>query len=103
MKKTRYGILGAAAAALIFAFASGPAMAQDEDFGGLPPGEGQELVFYSCQGCHSLAIVERSDFSRRVWDEVLDWMVDSQGMVPLPDDMRATVMDYLVEHYGYEG
>ena len=32
MKKTRYGILGAAAAALLFAFASGPAMAQDEDF-----------------------------------------------------------------------
>ena len=29
-------------------------------------------------------------------------MVDSQGMAPLPDDMRATVMDYLVEHYGYE-
>jgi hypothetical protein len=102
MKKTRFGILGAATAALLFAFASNPAKA-DEEFGGLPPGEGQEIVYYSCQGCHSLAIVQRSEFSRRVWDEVLEWMVDTHGMAPLPDDLYDVVLDYLVEHYGYEG
>lgn len=101
MKKTRNGILGAATAALLFAFASTPAMA-DEEFGGLPPGEGQDIVYFSCQGCHSLAIVERSEFSRRVWDEVLEWMVDTHGMAPLPDDLYDVVLDYLVEHYGYE-
>lgn len=101
MKKTRNGILGAATAALLFAFASSPAKAS-EDFGGLPPGEGQDIVYFSCQGCHSLAIVKRSEFSRRVWDEVLEWMVDSHGMAPLPDDLYDVVLDYLVEHYGYE-
>lgn len=78
------------------------ASAQDDDFDGLPPGEGQELVYNNCTACHSLAIVQQSDFSRRVWDEVLTWMVESQGMWEMPEEERQIVLDYLVEHYGHE-
>lgn len=74
----------------------------DEDFGGLPEGEGQELVFYACTGCHSLMIIQQQEFSRRIWSEVLDWMVDEQGMAELPPEDEAIILDYLVEHYGYE-
>jgi hypothetical protein len=100
-KMARRGLMGAAAAAALFAVSFGSAMA-DEDFDGLPAGEGREIVFYACQGCHSLTIVKRSRFSRRVWDEVLDWMVDTHGMAELPDDLHEIVLDYLTEHYGLE-
>ncbi len=78
-----------------------PATAE-EDLGGLPKGEGQELVFYACTGCHSLMIIQQQEFSRRVWSEVLDWMVQEQGMAELPPEDAAIILDYLVEHYGYE-
>lgn len=93
---------GAAVAAALLAFAAAPASAEEE-FGGLPPGEGQEIVYYSCQGCHSLTIVKRSRFSRGVWDEVLEWMVDTHGMAELPEDMHEVVLDYLSTHYGLDG
>ncbi len=91
------GGAAAAAASLLLA----PTVA-DEDFGGLPAGEGQELVFYACTGCHSLMIIEQQEFSRRVWSEVLDWMVEEQGMAELPPEDAAIILDYLVQHYGYE-
>jgi len=96
----RINMMSAVAAALILAFSS-PASA-DDDFGGLPEGEGRETVFYSCQACHSLMTVTNQRFSRRVWDEILDWMVDDHGMAELPDDEREVVLDYLVTHMGIE-
>jgi cytochrome c len=95
------GAIGAAAAVVAAFLLLAPATA-DEDFGGLPAGEGQELVFYACTGCHSLMIIQQQDFSRRVWSEVLDWMVEQQGMAELPPEDEAIILDYLVEHYGYE-
>ncbi len=76
--------------------------AADEEWGGLPEGEGREIVYYNCQACHSLRIIERSSFDRRVWDEVLEWMVDTHGMQPLPEEDYDVVLDYLVEHFGPE-
>ena len=44
---------------------------------------------------HSLAIVEQQRLNRRVWDEVLEWMVEEQGMpAPEPADY-ARLLDYL--------
>ncbi len=93
--------LMSATAALIIAFSSSAAIA-DEDFGGLPEGEGRETVFYACQGCHSLMTVTNQRFSRRVWDEILDWMVEDQGMAELPDEDHEIVLDYLATHLGIE-
>ena len=88
---------GAAVAALLLA---GAALADDEyEFAPLPPGEGAEEVYYNCIACHSLRTVTNQRFSRRVWDEVLDWMVDTHGMQELGDE-REIILDYLVTHLG---
>lgn len=94
------GIGGAALAALLFA---APALADEDEyeFAPLPPGEGAEEVYYNCIACHSLRTVTNQRFSRRVWDEVLDWMVDSHGMHDLGDD-REIILDYLETHLGPE-
>lgn len=71
-----------------------------EDWDGLPPGKGREEVFYSCQACHSLAIVKQQGLSREWWDDTLTWMVEEQNMAELDEEDRALVLDYLATHYG---
>lgn len=89
---------GAAAAALLFAV---PTLADDEyEFAPLPPGEGAEETFYNCGACHSLQTVTNGAYSRRVWDEILDWMVEDQGMWELDPDEREIILDYLATHLG---
>ena len=74
---------------------------EDEvDWDGLPPGEGRELVFYTCQACHSLAIVKQQGLSREFWDDTLTWMVEEQAMPELGDDDRVLVLDYLATNFG---
>lgn len=98
---------GGAVAIALLAFPAA-ALAQDEGsgednpFAPLPPGEGAEEVFYNCQACHSFRIVMQQNLSRRVWDEVLVWMVEKQGMHELPEDEREVILDYLTEHMGPE-
>ncbi|MQX35576.1 hypothetical protein [Roseospira navarrensis] len=63
-------------------------------------GEGKWIVQSWCSACHSLNIVKQQGMTRHRWDETLVWMVNKQGMPDLPDDARATVLDYLAEHFG---
>lgn len=91
-------VLGAAAAALVLALQ--PASAEDNPFAPLPPGEGAEETYYACIACHSLRTVTNGGYSRRVWDELLDWMVEDQGMMELEPDERAIILDYLSTHIG---
>jgi cytochrome c len=72
----------------------------EEDWDGLPPGKGREDVYYSCQACHSLAIVKQQGLSREWWDDTLTWMVEEQSMPELDEEDRALVLDYLATHYG---
>ena len=89
---------GAAAAALAFA---SPAVAEEDwEFAPLPRGEGAEETYYACIACHSLRTVTQGAYSRRVWDELLDWMVEEQGMHPLEPDEREIILEYLVTHLG---
>lgn len=71
-----------------------------EDWDGLPPGTGREEVYYSCQACHSLAIVKQQGLSRESWDETLIWMVEEQGMPELETSEQELILDYLSRHYG---
>jgi DMSO/TMAO reductase YedYZ molybdopterin-dependent catalytic subunit len=71
-----------------------------EDWHGLPPGSGREEVFYSCQACHSLAIVKQQGLSRESWEETLVWMVEEQGMPELETSEQELILDYLSRHYG---
>lgn len=76
------------------------AAAQEDDFGGLAEGPGQEEVYYTCHACHSVRLVTQQRLSRERWDQLLDWMVEEQGMAELTADERGVILDYLAAHYG---
>ncbi len=65
------------------------------EFEGLPPGEGREDVFYTCQACHSLKTVQQQRLSREAWDETLMWMIDEQGMEQPELDEYDRLLEYL--------
>ncbi|WP_191090045.1 aldehyde dehydrogenase [Histidinibacterium aquaticum] len=69
------------------------------DVGALYPAEGAELTYDICTACHSEMIVAQQGQTREGWDELLQWMVEEQGMEPLFEDEREIVLDYLSTHY----
>ncbi len=86
---------------------STPVAAQEEgetsadvgDVGALYPAEGAGLTYDYCASCHSTMIVAQQGQTREGWDELLVWMVEKQGMQPIPEDDREIVLDYLAKHY----
>lgn len=104
--RTGYGALAIvglvlAGSGLVLA-AGGTAAAQEEDFGGLPEAPGQEEVFYSCNACHSIRLVTQQRLPRQRWDQLLDWMVEKQGMAELGAEDRGLILDYLATYYGQD-
>ncbi len=87
-------------AGLLIALPAGPAPAQEEEWDGLPAGEGREEVYYNCTACHSLMLVQQQGMSRKRWADTLDWMVEEQGMAALEPEVETQILDYLAEHYG---
>ncbi len=65
-----------------------------------PAGPGREITGALCGSCHSLAIVKQQGLSRSDWDELLDWMVEEQGMVRLGPTNRTNILNYLSIHFG---
>lgn len=91
-------VLRAATAALLLALA--PAQAEENPWDPLPPGEGAEETYYACIACHSLRTVTNGGYSQLVWDELLDWMVEEQGMWELEPDERELILNYLSTYIG---
>jgi hypothetical protein len=94
------GVLGGGILAL--AVIAPPVFAQDDEFDGLPPGEGQEITFYACSACHSIKLVTQQRLSRDRWDDTLVYMVEEQAMEPLDPEDRKTILDYLGQHLGQD-
>jgi hypothetical protein len=69
----------------------------------LPPGEGRDDTFYACTACHGTAVIRRTGLTRERWDELLDWMVEKQGMTPLEPDLRRVILDYLATAFPPRG
>ncbi len=67
-----------------------------------PQGELAEEVGWFCQACHSLQIVTQQGLTRSSWDDVLDWMVEDQGMPELDPETRARYLDFLAENFSPE-
>lgn len=88
--------LAVAAAAV---FLSGAVSAED-DYQGLPPGEGRDEVFGLCGACHSMMLVTQQGLSRSTWEEVLVLMVEEQEMAELDPEDEKLVLDYLAKFYG---
>ena len=78
---------------------SGASQNSEEDFGQLVVADGVETTYYACTACHSEMIVAQQGKTRKDWDEMLDWMVEEQGMSELPEKDREIILDYLAEHY----
>ena len=74
---------------------------EDEDeYQGLPPGDGRDEVFAYCSACHSIRLVSQQGLSRTDWAEVLVYMVDEHEMAELEPEDRKLVLDYLAHFYG---
>lgn len=73
---------------------------EDFEFFPLPPGEGVDEVYYGCIACHSLRTVTNGGYSRAVWDELLDWMVEDQGMMEPEPEVREIMLEYLATYIG---
>lgn len=69
------------------------------DFGLLKVAPGVEATFYACTACHSEMIVAQQGLTRDGWDEMLEWMVDEQGMDEIAEPERSEILDYLATHY----
>ncbi len=71
-----------------------------DDYWGLPRDNGVDLVAGYCGACHSLRIVMQQHATEARWRELMDWMIEKQGMAPPPDDDLETIIYYLSEHFG---
>ena len=73
--------------------------AEENEFGLLVNAPGVEITYYTCIACHSERIIAQQGLSRQNWDEMLDWMVEEQGMSELDEQERVEILDYLSTHY----
>ena len=61
---------------------------------------GYDLVAGSCGACHSMQLVMAQRRSAQRWDELIEWMVATQGMPPPAAAERQTIVSYLARNYG---
>ncbi|CFX50553.1 exported protein of unknown function [Candidatus Filomicrobium marinum] len=73
---------------------------EEDEYQGLPEGEGREEVAAYCGACHSLGLVSQQKLPRHRWEDLLVWMNEKQGMPKLPPEDEKIVLDYLTEHLG---
>ena len=70
------------------------------DLGVLVPGAGAEETHAYCTACHSERIVAQQGLTRADWEELLEQMVEENGMTPIEEPDLGRVLAYLAMHYG---
>lgn len=84
-----------------FAMASTDASEEEEDYNGILVNEpGADTTFAYCAGCHSERIVAQQGLTREGWEELIEWMIEEQGMGEIEDPDYTEIVDYLTAHYG---
>ena len=74
---------------------------EEEDYNGILVNEpGADTTYAYCAGCHSERIVAQQGLTRDGWVELLEWMVEEQGMGEIEDPDYSEIIDYLTDHYG---
>ena len=79
--------------------ASGVSADERGEYGLLVGEPGVDAVHAYCTGCHSEMIVVQQGKTRDHWADMLEWMVEEQGMAEIEEPDLAIVLDYLAEHY----
>lgn len=74
----------------------------NEELGGLPNGPGAEETYYQCVACHSTEIIKQQRVTDTRWDELWDWMRDSQGMVEPDAETKTAILAYLKKNFSSE-
>lgn len=72
---------------------------EEYEFGVLFDAPGVEATYYTCAGCHSEMIVAQQGLNRDEWEELLEWMVEEQGMSEIEEPELTEILDYLAAHY----
>jgi len=68
--------------------------------GVLVAAEGAEETYAYCAVCHSERIVAQQGLTRPDWEELLEQMVEENGMNPIGEPDLGLVLDYLTANYG---
>ncbi len=71
----------------------------ESEFGLMKVADGVETTFYACTACHSEMIVVQQGLTRDGWDELIDWMIEDQGMDEPDTADRDIMLNYLAAHY----
>ena len=76
----------------------GPAGAAPAAAGGLPAGDGKQIVENSCTQCHGVDYVTDAHYSKEQWTEVVERMKLSGA--PVEDSQVPVLVDYLTRNFG---
>ena len=82
------------------AVTAAPQPGQPPDLGVLVAGDGAEETHAYCTACHSERIVAQQGLTREDWEELLEEMVEENGMNPIEGPDLGRVLSYLATHYG---
>ena len=82
------------------AVATAPQPGQPPAAGVLVGAEGAEETYAYCTACHSERIVAQQGLTRLDWEELLEQMIEENGMNPIEEPDLGRVLDYLAANYG---
>ncbi|MDH3667522.1 MAG: cytochrome c family protein [Paracoccaceae bacterium] len=79
-------------------------LVEDEppEFGVLFVAGGVEETHAYCTACHSERLVAQQGLDRDGWVELIEWMVDEQGMAEIEEPDLGIVLDYLTANYNID-
>lgn len=74
--------------------------AVNADYGILKIAKGVDVTYSYCASCHSEKLVAQQGLTRDAWDDLIVWVVDTQGAAPIAEPDRTEILDYLEINYG---
>ena len=80
--------------------AAAPQRDRPPALGVLVAAEGAEETHAYCTACHSERIVAQQGLTRADWEELLEQMVEENGMNPIGEPDLGRIIAYLSAHYG---
>lgn len=79
--------------------AAGSDTDKKKDFGLLVDAPGVEKTQTYCTPCHSEMIIVQQGKTRKRWEDAFEWMIEEQGMAPIPEPDNTAILDYLEANY----